>query len=67
MQSGIVQHLVAAAGYGFIKDARGGSVFFHASTCSGGRRFADLAVGDAVRFEIAALTTRGRRARRVWT
>lgn len=48
---GSVKKIVSEKGFGFIKPASGPDVFFHCSSLQG-KKFEDLAEGDAVDFEL---------------
>ena len=58
---GIIQSIRAERGFGFIRDAEGGDVFFHRTAVTLPNRFDALAVGMVVEFEAEA-SPKGRRA-----
>jgi cold shock CspA family protein len=57
--------LLVGQGNGFIRIASGRDVFFHRSDLREGASFNELAVGDAVRFEVLDDHVSGPRALRV--
>jgi CspA family cold shock protein len=51
MMQGTIQTIHAERGFGFIRDANGGHVFFHRSAMTPPESFATLEVGRGVEFE----------------
>jgi CspA family cold shock protein len=51
---GTIQSLRAERGFGFIRDTKGGDVFFHHTSVTPPDRFDILAVGMRVEFELEA-------------
>ena len=58
VESGSIARLVGNRGFGFIRDARGQEVFFHATSVEGGV-FDELHEGERVEFQRES-DTRGR-------
>ena len=61
---GTIQSIRTERGFGFIRDVKGGEVFFHHSALPSPDHFSTLAVGMVVEFE-AEPSPRGPRATKV--
>jgi cold shock CspA family protein len=61
---GTIQSLRTERGFGFIRDVKGGEVFFHHTALPSPDHFAALTIGMVVEFEAAA-SPKGPRATRV--
>ena len=63
--TGCIADLRTGQGHGFIREASGREIYFHRSDLDKGTSFNDLAVGQAVAFELLEDRVSGARALRV--